>query len=364
MADGASKDENVRVTEAERRNARVVTAAGLAAWLLVALPTVLVAWRSPVFAPWAAAWLVFGVAFAFTAPRKRLDAPAVVGLVLQGAAVVVLVSLLCNGYEGMLLVVVAAQLGRLVPPGPGAAWMLAQTLAVGAGIAFHWSRRPALMLMPPYLGFQLFAFFAFRLHASLAEQGRLGERLRITRELHDALGHHLTALSLNLEVAAHQTSGEALENVRTAQSLARLLLADVRELVHTMKDGRETDLVAGLSRLASIVPTPEVHVSVSPGLRAESRRSNALLRCSQEFVTNSIRHGGARNVWIEIRESARGLELEARDDGRGTADLRVGDGLSGIRERLLELGGTLAFESGDSGFLLRATVPGPQARPA
>jgi len=77
---------------------------------------------------------------------------------------------------------------------------------------------------------------------AIAEQGRSEERLRIARELHDALGHHLTAMSLNLEIAAHRTSGEARDNVRAAQSLARLLLGDVRELAHAMKHGRATDL--------------------------------------------------------------------------------------------------------------------------
>ena len=160
-----------------------------------------------------------------------------------------MVGLLCNGFEGMLLVFIAAQLRRLAPLRTGAAWLAAQTLTVAAALAVHWSPRAAVMLMAPYAGFQLFAFFAARLHAQLAEQSRTAERLRIARELHDALGHHLTAMSLNLEVAAHQTSGAAHDNVRAAQSLARLLLGDVRELAYAMKQGQATDLVEGLARL-------------------------------------------------------------------------------------------------------------------
>jgi signal transduction histidine kinase len=365
MAHVVTKDQDVPVTAAERRNANGITAAGLAAWLFVALPTVLSSWRSPVFTPWAVAWVVFGVAFVFTCRRECLDAPMAAGLALEGAAVVALVTLLCNGFEGMLLVVVAAQLGRVATLPGGIAWLVVQTLAAGAGIAFHWSRRPAFLLMPPYLGFQLFAFFTARLQASLAAQSRLAERLRIARELHDALGHHLTALALNLEVAAHQTSGDAHDNVRMAQSLARLLLGDVRDLVHSMKEDEAVDLEAGLHRLVAVVPTPEVHVDVAPGCGApDPRFSHALLRCAQEFVTNSIRHAGARNVWIEIRENAGALELTARDDGRGAPELRAGDGLSGMRERLAELGGTLDVESAGEGFLLRATVPGLPARVA
>jgi signal transduction histidine kinase len=125
-----------------------------------------------------------------------------------------------------------------------------------------------------------------------------------------------------------------------------------------MKQGRATDIFEGLARLSEIVPAPAVHVEVEPGVRVgDPRSSHALLRCAQEFVTNSIRHAGARNVWIALRAGAAELELTARDDGVGTRELRPGGGLSGMRERLEELGGTLAVDVGDAGFALRATVP-------
>jgi signal transduction histidine kinase len=332
--------------------------AGLAAWLLVSLPTCLEAQASPRFPSWLVAWLACGAAMAVAARRNRLDAVASAALAVHGAAVAVMVGLLCNGFEGLLLVFAAAQLGRLAGLRLGLAWLAGQTLVVAAALAAHWTPRTSLMLMAPYLGFQLFAFFAARLHARLAEHSRSEERLRIARELHDALGHHLTAMSLNLEIAAHQTSGEARENVRAAQSLARLLLGDVRELAYSMKQGRATDIADGLARLAEVVPVPAVHVEVAGGLRiADARSSHALLRCAQEFVTNSIRHAGARNIWIALRPGAAGVELTARDDGAGARELRAGGGLSGMRERLEELGGSLVIDAGGAGFSLTATVP-------
>jgi signal transduction histidine kinase len=124
-----------------------------------------------------------------------------------------------------------------------------------------------------------------------------------------------------------------------------------------MKQGRATDIADGLARLAETVPVPAVHVEVPPGIQVDPRSSHALLRCAQEFVTNSIRHAGARNVWIALRAGAAELELTARDDGVGTRELRPGGGLSGLRERLEELGGSLAVDAGAAGFSLRATVP-------
>ena len=351
---------NSAVSAGRERAAVTIRWAGLATWVLVSLPnlTTAAARSSPRFPWWLAAWLTFGGAFWLVSGRAGSDATWVVALALQAAAVVTMVGLLCNGFEGLLLVLVAAQLGRTASLRVGVAALILQTLAAGAAIALHWTPRSALMLMPPYAGFQLFAFFGFRLQTFLVEQSRLEERLRIAHELHDALGHHLTALSLNLEVASHQTSGEAQENVRSAQSLARLLLGDVREMAHSMKDDRETDLSEGLNRLVEVVPVPKVHLDLPVDLHiADPRYSLALLRCAQEFVTNSIRHGGARNVWIVLRRSPTGVELTAQDDGRGATEVRAGHGLTGMRERLEGMGGSLIVEAGGEGFLVRATVP-------
>jgi signal transduction histidine kinase len=150
--------------------------------------------------------------------------------------------------------------------------------------------------------------------------------------------------------------------VRTAQSLARLLLGDVHELAYAMKQGRAPDLVEGLGRLAELVPVPAVHLDVPREIRVDNPRcALALLRCAQEFVTNSIRHAGARNIWISLAAGASRLELTARDDGVGAGELHPGGGLSGMRERLEELGGSLAIDAidapGGGGFAVRATVP-------
>jgi signal transduction histidine kinase len=85
--------------------------------------------------------------------------------------------------------------------------------------------------------------------ALLAESARVNERTRISRELHDLLGHHLTALSLNLEVAGHLSEGRVKEHVQQAHTLARLLLTDVREAVSQLREGGAIDLGAALRPL-------------------------------------------------------------------------------------------------------------------
>jgi DNA-binding NarL/FixJ family response regulator len=74
----------------------------------------------------------------------------------------------------------------------------------------------------------------------------MAERVRSSRELHDLIGHHLTTLSLNLEVASHVSDGKAKAHVDKAQALARLLLSDVRAVVSRLREGESLDLAEAL----------------------------------------------------------------------------------------------------------------------
>jgi signal transduction histidine kinase len=382
-AGSASYDHPVMDT-AGGKVPRVVAWAGLLTWLLVAAPTVATGTGSPRFVWWAAACAAFGAALRL-ALETRSTRWHGVALAVQSAAVVIMVALLCNGFEGALLAVVAAQLGAGRSARAGLPWLLAQTAAVAAAIAWHWSPRSALLLTPPFLGFQVFTFYAVRLagreararvavaaseaelrrlYDQLAQRTRAEERLRLAQDLHDVLGHHLAAMSLNLEAAAHQTSGPALESVRTAQALARRLLRDVKAVARSLRDEEPVDLRVELERLASDLSEPRIHLDLAPQIEAGGgERSRALLRCAQEFVTNAMRHGRARNVWIELRSQDGALSLAARDDGCGAAEYVDGLGLTGMRRRLEELGGRLSVEAAPSaGFAVRATLPASRTR--
>jgi signal transduction histidine kinase len=337
--------------------------AGIVAWLLVSLPTVIGAAASPRLPIWLVASLAYGLAF--VAGARLLWSPATLRLFLavQVVAVIVMVGTLCNGFEGALLVMVAAQLALHVGPREAAVWVTVQTSAIAVAIALHWAPGPALRLTPPYLGLQIFALFTLRLLSREAEvrqqRARLEERLRISQDLHDALGHHLTAMTLNLELAIHKTTGVAQDSVRTAQALARSLLDDVKDIVRELKDEPEIDIASALTQLAQEIPSPRIHLGL-PGDLADMDPACArtLLRCMQEIVTNAIRHGSAENLWIDLSCGQAGLGLAARDDGQGVALVQAGNGLRGMRRRLQELGGTLAFESRPgAGFTVHATIP-------
>lgn len=197
--------------------------------------------------------------------------------------------------------------------------------------------------------------------ALLQENTRIAERVRIARELHDLIGHHLTALSLNLEVASHLASGKAREHVEQGRSIAKLLLSDVREVVSDMRRDDQVDLARALRELVAGMPEPEIHLDIPEALPlTDPNRAQILLRCAQEVITNTARHAQARNLWLTLKPDGDGLELLAHDDGRGTGSFQLGNGLTGMRERLRELGGRLDISTGrGAGFSLEAWMPTP-----
>jgi signal transduction histidine kinase len=184
--------------------------------------------------------------------------------------------------------------------------------------------------------------------------------MRISRELHDLVGHHLTALSLNLEVASHLVQGQAQEHVRQAQSVAKLLLSDVREVVSQLREGDSIDLTQALTNLTEGVPGLAIHLELPPRFSVDDpKRAQVLLRCAQEIITNTVRHAGARNLWLTFERSEdRQMAIHARDDGRGAAEFTQGNGLAGMRERLAQFGGRVDIVTGrGQGFALDALLP-------
>jgi len=192
--------------------------------------------------------------------------------------------------------------------------------------------------------------------ALLAQATRSDERLRIARELHDLIGHQLTVLTLELEVAAHQSSPPAAEHVTRARKVARDLLADVRATVGELRR-HAPDLREALQRIVAELPEPAVHLRVADGITVDEERVTALVRCVQEVVTNTIRHADAANLWIEISDDGGTIRLSAWDDGRGVGGrVQPGNGLIGLRERVEALGGRVSLDGG-RGFRIQAEVP-------
>lgn len=227
-------------------------------------------------------------------------------------------------------------------------------------------------------GFQLFAVCAAQLARSemaardklaranaelkatqvlLGESARMGERLRIARDLHDVMGHSLTSLTIHLDVASRLTVGPAAEHLTCARAVSSDLLDQVRSVVSRSRVP-PIDLRTALHSLASGVKGLNVRVVLPDDLAVfDPARADTILRCAQEAITNTLRHAGARELVIEVQDGNNGVVVTARDDGRG-GQFVMGHGLAGMRERFEMFGGSLSIVSGNGeGFSIRGTIP-------
>ena len=282
----------------------------------------------------------------------------------------------------ILLIIIAWQVAMTTSTSRTLGWVAVQTVAVFTTLAFgdpNFANNPVLLALPVVLQLLLvFTAHALRTEtetaralaqanrelrsaqAILAGTVRDAERLRISRELHHAWGHELTALGLQLEIASHVTEpGRASDHVLQAKGLARDLLGKVRDVVATLREDERCDLKEALQALAQSVPAPAVHLDIAPDVRVGPEQTHALVRCAQEAVTNAVRHSEAANLWLEVTSDGEGVRLVARNDGSARASASSpGSGLLGMRERVVSLGGRLAVRSGAGlGFTVDAWLP-------
>lgn len=189
------------------------------------------------------------------------------------------------------------------------------------------------------------------------------ERNRLAREIHDSLGHYLTTVAVQLEAARalHATEpARALGAVEKAHGLAREALVEVRRSVGALRvEGPARPLVDRLRELAE----GEAGVSVELKILGEVRRlgpevEHGLFRAAQEGLTNVRKHAGASAVTLTADFSAaHRVAVSVEDNGRGCAKPTGGFGLTGLRERVALLGGTLAAGNGAAGgFALRVEL--------
>jgi signal transduction histidine kinase len=190
----------------------------------------------------------------------------------------------------------------------------------------------------------------------LADSTRAHERLRISRELHDLIGHQLTALTLELEVARHHDGPGAREHIERANRVARDLLDDVRQTVGQLRAGAP-DLRESLASVVGDIPGLDITVRVDDDLQTTEEQTMTLIRVVQEIVTNTIRHADATRLRIDIGTGTDGtVQLTSADDGRGASRITPGNGLRGLAERIDAMGGGVRLDGSD-GFRVTAWMP-------
>src|SRR6202011_2427221 len=134
-----------------------------------------------------------------------------------------------------------------------------------------------------------------------ADGVRDSERARIARDLHDALGHHLTALNLHLDLASRHVGSGAVESLRISRELAQSLLAEVRATVNTQRGQRAINLRQALETLCAGIPFPSIALSYDERIEiGEPTLVDTIFRTVQEAITNAVRHSGASEVSVNL----------------------------------------------------------------
>ncbi len=192
----------------------------------------------------------------------------------------------------------------------------------------------------------------------LSEASRQSERTRIARDLHDLLGHHLTALTINLQIAGRLSDGDAKEKIERCHALTRLLLSDVREAVSTLREQAAVDFTETLRLIVGNIPRLKISLDCSKDLKIDDVEiAETLLKCVQESITNTLRHSGATELWIRVWREDGNVHLSVKDNGAVPVPIVPGNGLTGMRERLERVNGNLDVGFAESGVALSASIP-------
>ena len=186
----------------------------------------------------------------------------------------------------------------------------------------------------------------------------MAERERIGRDLHDLLGHTLSLITLKLELSRKlfdRDAEAARRELEDAEKVARHALAEVRSAVTGI---RATDLAAELASARLLLESSAVHLdydTLPASMPADVERNLALV--IREAVTNIHRHAGATEASVRFDTWADKLDMHISDNGRGGIS-NDGNGISGMRERVRAIGGSLTIDSPSGrGTRVNITVP-------
>jgi len=195
-------------------------------------------------------------------------------------------------------------------------------------------------------------------HEEVRRLAAMAERERIGRDLHDLLGHTLSLIAIKSELADKLFERDPLrarDELRETQQIAREALAQVRSAVTGI---RATGLAAELASSRLMLETSGIVLNEQRDeLLLSADLEDALAMVLREAVTNVQRHARAHAAWFSLRRDGSGIDMQLRDDGRG-GEIRPGNGLRGMRERLAAFGGTLQIRSSASaGTCVQVRVP-------
>jgi signal transduction histidine kinase len=201
----------------------------------------------------------------------------------------------------------------------------------------------------------------------IEESAILKERNRIAEDMHDTVGHTLTASIVSLEGVEMLISTnpyEAISLLNRAKSLLKDSLSDVRGAVKNLKADTFAKGVTFNERLENLVHDVRSGAGVTMQyenkleVKLVSLYEFVLYNMVKEGITNALRHGGANVIRINLHNENSIVTVIIEDNGRGSSPVEYGFGLTNLNNRILALGGeVIAYTNKEGGFVLRANLP-------
>jgi two-component system sensor histidine kinase DesK len=279
-----------------------------------------------------------------------------------------------NAGGTVYFVYAAAYAGSLLPRRAATIWLGGLASLVGASALVSTAPAPYLFLSiaPPLVSVwivgvaameecdQRRAAAALRVeNARIEHLATLSERERISRDLHDLLGQTLTGIVVRAQLAQRLRGADATAEMAVVEDLARDALSEVRATVSGWRQVSVDDELT-VARDALAAAGVELVVTRDADLVLVPSAESALALALREAVTNVVRHANARRCTVALRAVDGRVELEVADDGVGGAG-GDGNGLTGMRERIAALGGSVQRPARD-GTALVVALPAVVAR--
>jgi two-component system sensor histidine kinase DesK len=288
--------------------------------------------------------------------------PVVFGIVAIG-----LITAPRNPGASCFFIYAAGFVGEVDRPAIAVRWLLA-ILAIVVAVTYAFSLSPAFwvpaLVISLLVGGSNIHFCEMRrkdralitAHEAAEHLAAIAERERIARDLHDLLGHTLSIIVLKSELAAKVADRDldrAIREIRDVERISRNALTEVRHAVYGYRgEHLDEELITARTALEAAGVALDADV---PAVVLDQDQERTLSLGLREAVTNVIRHARATRCRVTLREDAREVRLTIEDDGVG-GEVVEGAGLSGMRARLAEIGGSIDRDT-RAGTRLTLVIP-------
>ena len=191
------------------------------------------------------------------------------------------------------------------------------------------------------------------------------ERNRLAREIHDTLGHTLTGISAGIDACIAIISISPEQTKKQLELISKVTRDGIKDIRRSVSELRPDALdrfsleFAINKMVTDINAVSETRVYFDcrvSNLKFGEDEENAIYRVVQEGITNAIRHGQAKEIWVTMKMEKEDILIQIKDNGIGCKEMKSGFGTKHMKERIRMLNGAVTFDGSD-GFIVNARIP-------